>query len=115
MDDFDAQVETDFPLLEMFSANDIAQGGLCTGGSSFCNFNRSSKVSSPIPTAHLALYNLGVYAQDEWQVIPRLKLTIGARFWTGQARHSVMAIASRFIKTAFRIRQHRSPNLTLPR
>jgi hypothetical protein len=27
----------------------------------------------------LALYNIGVYAQDEWQVTPRLKLTLGAR------------------------------------
>ena len=31
-------------------------------------------------TAHLALYNIGVYAQDEWQAAPRLKLTLGIRF-----------------------------------
>ena len=31
-------------------------------------------------TAYLALYNLGVYAQDEWQIKPRLKLTAGIRF-----------------------------------
>ena len=79
VDDFDAQVETDFPLLEMFSVNDIAQGGLCTGGSSFCNFNLFQQGFVSNPTAHLALYNLGVYAQDEWQVMPRLKLTLGAR------------------------------------
>ncbi|MGC8550044.1 MAG: carboxypeptidase regulatory-like domain-containing protein [Acidobacteriaceae bacterium] len=31
------------------------------------------------PTSYLALYNLGVYAQDEWQINPRLKLTLGLR------------------------------------
>lgn len=31
-------------------------------------------------TAYLALYNIGAYAQDEWQIVPRLKLTLGVRF-----------------------------------
>ena len=30
-------------------------------------------------TAHLALYNIGIYAQDEWQANSKLKLTLGAR------------------------------------
>jgi outer membrane receptor protein involved in Fe transport len=30
-------------------------------------------------TAYLALYNIGVYAQDEWQIKPRLKITAGIR------------------------------------
>ncbi|MGD0647891.1 MAG: carboxypeptidase regulatory-like domain-containing protein [Acidobacteriaceae bacterium] len=30
-------------------------------------------------TAYLALYNIGVYAQDEWQIMPRLKITAGIR------------------------------------
>jgi hypothetical protein len=32
------------------------------------------------PTSHLALYNVGIYAQDEWQILPRLKVTYGIRF-----------------------------------
>jgi outer membrane receptor protein involved in Fe transport len=79
VEDFDAQVETDFPLLEMFSLSDIAQGSLCTGSSSFCNSNLFQQAFVPNLTAHLALYNIGMYAEDEWQVIPRLKLTLGAR------------------------------------
>jgi outer membrane receptor protein involved in Fe transport len=31
-------------------------------------------------SADLALYNIGVYAQDEWQATSRLKLTLGVRF-----------------------------------
>jgi outer membrane receptor protein involved in Fe transport len=79
VEDFDAQVETDFPLLEMFSLSDIAQGSLCNGSSSYCNSNLFQQAFVPNLTAHLALYNIGMYAEDEWQVIPRLKLTLGAR------------------------------------
>jgi outer membrane receptor protein involved in Fe transport len=78
-EDFDAQVETDFPLLEVFSLSDIAQGSLCAAASNYCNSNLFQQSFVSNPTAHLALYNIGIYAQDEWQVIPRLKLTIGAR------------------------------------
>jgi outer membrane receptor protein involved in Fe transport len=79
VEDYDAQQEADFPLLEVFSLNDIAQGSLCTGASSYCNSNLFQQAFVPDQTAHLALYNIGIYAQDEWQVLPRLKLTLGAR------------------------------------
>ncbi len=35
---------------------------------------------SPLLDAHLRLYNLGLYAQDEWAVKPNLKITYGIRF-----------------------------------
>lgn len=34
---------------------------------------------SPLLDAHIRLYNLGVYAQDEWAIKPNLKLTYGLR------------------------------------
>jgi outer membrane receptor protein involved in Fe transport len=79
-EDFDAQEETVFPELAVFSLNDIAQGTLCGANSQWCNYNVFQQAFITDQTAHLALYNLGVYAQDEWQVLPRLKLTLGARF-----------------------------------
>lgn len=30
--------------------------------------------------AHIRLYNIGIYAQDEWDIRPNLKLTLGIRF-----------------------------------
>ena len=57
---------------------DFANGNISTGpnayGSSFLQQLTNNK------TAYLALYNIGVYAQDEWQIKPRLKLTAGIRF-----------------------------------
>jgi outer membrane receptor protein involved in Fe transport len=38
-----------------------------------------SQKFSPLLDAHLRLYNLGVYAQDEWAVKPNLKVTYGVR------------------------------------
>ncbi len=34
---------------------------------------------SPLQDAHLRLYNIGIYAQDEWAVNPNLKVTLGLR------------------------------------
>lgn len=34
---------------------------------------------SPLLDAHLRLYNIGIYAQDEWAVKPNLKITLGLR------------------------------------
>ncbi len=34
---------------------------------------------SPLLDAHLRLYNIGIYAQDEWAVKPNLKVTLGLR------------------------------------
>jgi hypothetical protein len=79
VEDFDAQQEQVFPLLAVFSLNDIAQGGLNTPNSQFGGANEFQQAFPNAETAHLALYNLGVYAQDEWQMVPKLKLTVGAR------------------------------------
>ncbi len=55
--------------------SDFANGALSpTDGSEFTQALTNQK------TAYLALYNVGVYAQDEWQIRPRLKLTGGIRF-----------------------------------
>ena len=35
---------------------------------------------SPLQNAHNRMYNLGVYAMDEWAIKPNLKLTLGIRF-----------------------------------
>jgi outer membrane receptor protein involved in Fe transport len=34
---------------------------------------------SPLLDAHVRLYNIGIYAQDEWNIKPNLKLTLGIR------------------------------------
>ena len=55
--------------------SDFANGALSpTDGSEFTQQLTNQK------TAYLALYNVGIYAQDEWQIRPRLKLTAGIRF-----------------------------------
>jgi len=79
VEDFDAQEEQSFPLLAVFSLNDIAQGGLDTPNSQFGGGNEFQEAFPNSDTARLALYNLGVYAQDEWQIMAKLKLTAGAR------------------------------------
>jgi hypothetical protein len=79
VEDFDAQEEQSFPLLAVFSLNDIAQGGLNTPNSQFGGGNEFQQAFPNSDTARLALYNVGLYAQDEWQIMPKLKLTAGAR------------------------------------
>ncbi len=71
--DFDAQVLTDYPLVESFTLDGFYSGTITPNtGIYIQNFANQT-------TAHLALYNLGVFVQDEWQVMPNLKLTMGAR------------------------------------
>ena len=58
-----------------FYMNDFANGTLNPAdGSIFSQQLTNNK------TAYLAIYNLGAYAQDEWQILPRLKITAGIRF-----------------------------------
>ena len=78
VEDFDAQVLTDFPLLENFDLNTFATGTLnpnLYGGVTGIYLQNFATQSD----AHLALYNLGVYFQDELQATPKLKLTLGVR------------------------------------
>ncbi len=42
--------------------------------------SRYYQTFSPLQSAHLRMYNLGVYAMDEWAIKPNLKLTLGIRF-----------------------------------
>ena len=78
IEDYDAQVLQDYPLAENFDMYTFAEG--------FLNPNYYGGVTGiylqnypTAKTAHLALYNLGVYAQDEWQTTNKLKLTLGLR------------------------------------
>lgn len=78
MSDYDAQVLQDFPIAENFD--------MFTWINGFIDPNYYGGVTGVYvqnyptsPTAHLALYNLGVYAQDEFQASNKLKLTLGLR------------------------------------
>ncbi|MGA2250281.1 carboxypeptidase regulatory-like domain-containing protein [Terracidiphilus sp.] len=71
--DFDAQELTDFPFVEAVTLGTFYSGAISPGAGEYVQ-NYAADT-----TAHLALYNLGVYVQDEWQASPKLKLTIGAR------------------------------------
>jgi hypothetical protein len=37
------------------------------------------QVFAPLQDAHIRFYNLGIYAQDEWNVKPNIKITLGLR------------------------------------
>ncbi len=71
--DYDAQSQEN-GLYEFFSLADFANGQV-TGSNSVYAQNFATQ-----KTAYLALYNIGVYLQDEWQVNPRLRTTLGIRF-----------------------------------
>jgi hypothetical protein len=78
VEDYDSQVETIFPVIFDFSLGDFAAGQLSTS-SPWYGLNSYGQAFTATDTAHLALYNLGVYIQDEFQVLPKLKLTLGVR------------------------------------
>jgi hypothetical protein len=75
VEDFDAQVLTDFPLATVYDLGTYTSGAIGQGG--FDGYFVQNFVSQS--TGHLALYNLGVYFQDELQASPKLKLTMGVR------------------------------------
>jgi len=80
--DYDSQIDTIFPQLTLLSLGDFASGKVNSIGNNFWDAigaNSFAQAFSPTKTAHLALYNVGMYVQDEWQALPKLKLTIGAR------------------------------------
>lgn len=70
--DYDAQILENGAYL-FFSLADFANGTV-TGSNSEYLQNIATQ-----PTAYLALYNVGIYAQDEWQITQKLKLTLGFR------------------------------------
>jgi outer membrane receptor protein involved in Fe transport len=71
--DYDAQQLENGAYL-FFNLSDYANGNVTGSGSEYLQ-NVATQ-----PTAYLALYNAGIYAQDEWLVTPDLKLTLGFRY-----------------------------------
>jgi hypothetical protein len=75
--DYDSQEAVIFPYAILYGLGDFAGGQLTNAP--FSGNDQYNQAYIAQNTAHLALYNLGVYFQDEWQASPKLKLTIGAR------------------------------------
>jgi hypothetical protein len=78
VEDYDQQVETIFPELLILDLPDFTQGQIGTSNE-FYPFNSYNQAYTNESRAHLALYNLGAYFQDEYQALPKLKLTLGFR------------------------------------
>jgi hypothetical protein len=75
--DYDSQEAVVFPYAILYGLGDFAGGQLTNAP--FSGNDQYNQAYVAENTAHLALYNLGVYFQDEWQASPKLKLTVGAR------------------------------------
>ena len=76
--DYDQQIETVYPEVAFFTLADYTPGQI-TPNSPYYGADQFDQAFSSTLHAHIALYNLGIYAQDEFQPISKLKLTIGAR------------------------------------
>jgi outer membrane receptor protein involved in Fe transport len=76
--DYDSQEEVVFPYETLFSLGDFASGTI-SSSSPYYGLNSYNQAFTATTTAHLALYNLGAYFQDEFQATPKLKLTMGVR------------------------------------
>jgi outer membrane receptor protein involved in Fe transport len=77
--DYDSQIANVFPIAQLATLADFVSGQASTN-SNYFGANVYEKAYIASPTAHLSLYNIGIYGQDEYQVTPKLKLTLGARF-----------------------------------
>jgi len=81
VEDYDSQINVVFPYTVSLSLGDFASGTINPqtsfwGQNGFESYTQAYTAQN---TAHLALYNIGLYVQDEFQALPKLKLTIGAR------------------------------------
>jgi len=76
--DYDSQIQEVFPWVYLYSLGDFASGTL-SPNSPYARQNNWGQAFAATQTAHLALYNVGAYIQDEYQVLPKLKLTLGIR------------------------------------
>jgi outer membrane receptor protein involved in Fe transport len=76
--DYDQEEETVFPELLVLGLQDFSQFELGPSNDYF-TVNSFNQAFTNATTAHLALYNVGMYFQDEWQVTPKVKFTLGAR------------------------------------
>jgi len=77
--DYDSQVETIFPFFLLYDLPDFASGNISSSSEGYGG-DQYDQAYTATTTAHLALYNIGMYVQDDWQARPNLKLTIGVRF-----------------------------------
>ncbi len=75
--DYDQRVGVQFPYTVLLDLASFANGD--PSNSPYAGFNTYNQSFTNAPTAHLALYNLGTYFQDDYQVLPKLKLTLGVR------------------------------------
>ncbi len=71
--DYDAQTN-ESGTFQFGNLADFANGQLTSGFASA--YSQSFTANK---TAHIALYNIGVYAQDEWKIKPNFTLTAGIR------------------------------------
>jgi hypothetical protein len=76
--DYDQRIGTVFPQLTVLDLPDFTQFQLGSSNE-FYPFNSFALSFTNAQTAHLKLYNLGAYFQDEFQALQNLKLTMGAR------------------------------------
>jgi hypothetical protein len=81
--DYDSEEAVIFPYSIQYSLGDFASGAVNSQpGINFWDangYNSYNESYTAAPTAHIALYNIGAYFQDEIQVNSKLKLTLGAR------------------------------------
>jgi hypothetical protein len=78
VEDYDSRIETIFPELVILDLPDFTQGQIGPSNE-YYPYNSFNQAFTATQTAHLALYNLGAYFQDEYQALPNLKLTMGVR------------------------------------
>ena len=79
--DYDSQINVIFPYTVTYSLGDFASGTINpqTSGWGQAGYESYNQSYTSDLTAHLALYNLGAYVQDEYQATPNLKITLGLR------------------------------------
>jgi outer membrane receptor protein involved in Fe transport len=78
VEDYDQRIGTVFPQLTILDLQDFTLGELGPNND-FYPYNSFSQTFTNAQTAHMALYNVGTYFQDEFQALPNLKLTLGVR------------------------------------
>ncbi|MFP5236207.1 MAG: carboxypeptidase regulatory-like domain-containing protein [Acidobacteriota bacterium] len=76
--DYDQRVGVQFPFALLFDLQPLANGNLTDTALPF-GYNQYNQAFDPLQTAHLALYNFGIYFEDDYQVLDNLKLTLGVR------------------------------------
>lgn len=76
--DYDQRIGVDFPYAFLFDLSAIANANLSSPVLPL-GYNQYNQTFDNLATAHLALYNLGAYFEDDYQALDNLKLTLGVR------------------------------------